>query len=184
MACGLFFPLLTLWLPRQAVIISLAVITIVFVGLDIVRFFIPGLSQWAFRNFRLFLRDSETATLTGASYLLISSLIIFILFPVEIAILSLVFLAVGDPLAGIIGRRFGRTRLLKKSLEGTTACLCGCVAVGLVFYQAGLGLALLSVLAGAVTAALAELVPLPLNDNLRIPISASLVMLVMEAALR
>ena len=95
-------------------------------------------------------------------------------------------LGVGDPMAGLVGRRFGRTRLAHgRTLEGSLAFVAaGALAAGLalgVFYP-GLGpvTILLAALAASALGAVAELVSVSLDDNLTIPLAAALgVMLVL-----
>ena len=57
----------------------------------------------------------------GSTYMMASSLIVFLFFEKEVAILALLYIAVGDPLAGTLGKRFGRIKIGSKSLEGTLA---------------------------------------------------------------
>jgi dolichol kinase len=100
--------------------------------------------------------------------------------PMVIA-LALVVLAVGDPAAAIIGRRFGRTRLLaSRSLEGTLAFLgvgsLGALAVLLLYFPAvALPAALTLAVAAGAAGALAELVSGRVDDNLSIPLATGLV---------
>jgi dolichol kinase len=84
-----------------------------------------------------------------------------------------------------VGKWIGRTRLpgkgktgKVKTLEGSLACLIACLMVGFIFYFAGLDVGWLAVLVGALGATVAEAIPLPLplNDNLIIPLFAGLVM--------
>ena len=112
--------------------------------------------------------------------MVIASLIAFLAFQRDIAVLALSFLAVGDPLANIVGKQIGRRKLRGKTLEGGLACLIACVVTGLIFYYAGLNVPLLTILLGAAVATISEAIPLPINDNLTIPLLAGLVMTVMQ----
>lgn len=89
-------------------------------------------------------------------------------------------LGVGDPMAGLVGRRFGRHRLVHgRSLEGTLAFFASAALAAFVLLRAlhGTELSLTTSLAVAVTAslagALAELFSLRLDDNLSVPLSAA-----------
>jgi glycerol-3-phosphate acyltransferase PlsY len=70
---------------------------------------------------------------------------------------------------------FGRTQIFDKTLEGSLACLAVCVVVGILvgFYME---LPVKAAIAGAVTATVFELLPIPLDDNFRIPLSAGFAM--------
>ena len=95
------------------------------------------------------------------------------------ALVGFLVLGWADPAAGIVGRRFGRTRLVHgRSLEGTTTF----AIVGTVVAFVALWLwhpeltplqALLVALAGAVPAAVAELYARRIDDNLAIPVVAA-----------
>jgi glycerol-3-phosphate acyltransferase PlsY len=125
------------------------------------------------------LRGSESDHYSAATYLLISSFLVIMVFHKDIAILCLLFLIFGDGAAAIIGKSFGRTKLFNKSLEGTLAFLIVCTVIGFFFAYIPLSIRL----AGAFTAALVELLPLRASDNLRIPIMSGSVMEVMFAAM-
>lgn len=88
-------------------------------------------------------------------------------------------LGVGDPVAALIGRRFGRLKLLHgRSLEGSLAFVASGAAVTFALFS-WLHPALPSTTAvamaigAAAAGALAELVSLRVDDNLSIPLSAA-----------
>jgi dolichol kinase len=89
-------------------------------------------------------------------------------------------LGVGDPLAGLVGRRFGKHTLIHgRSLEGTLAFFFSATlasfAVLRVLHSSGLSAGAALVVAGvaAFAGAVAELVSLKLDDNLSVPLSAA-----------
>jgi len=176
---GLFIPIAALFLPRMVLVISLCVVTFIFLTFELVRFRAPGINRWFFSFCKPLLREKEVSRLTGTSHMLIASLIAFLAFQRDIAVLALCFLAVGDALATLVGKHIGKRRLLGKTLEGDLACFISCIAVGLVFYYAGLNIPLLTILVGAAGATIVEAVPLPVNDNLTMPLFAGVVMTVM-----
>jgi len=109
---GLFIPIVALFLPRMVLIISLCVVTFIFLAFELIRFKAPAINRWFFAFFKPLLRETEASRLTGTSYMLIASLIAFLVFQRDIAVLALSFLAVGDPLATIVGKQIGTRRLL------------------------------------------------------------------------
>lgn len=166
-----------LFLPRPVLLISLGVATFIVVAFELVRLRAPGVNRWFLSVFKPLLREKEASRFTGTSYSFTAALIAFLVFSRDIAVLALVFLAVGDAMATIVGKQIGKTRLLgKKTLEGNLACFISCIAVGLIGYYAGLDIALLTILVGSLGATIAEAVPLPVNDNLTLPLFAGLVM--------
>jgi len=176
---GLFIPVAALLLPRVFLLISIGVVTVIFLAFEMVRLRASIINRWFFLHFRPLLREEEASRLTGASYMLIASLIAFLAFPRDIAVLALSFLAVGDPAATIVGRQMGKRGFLSKTLEGDLACLIACLTIGLIFYYTGLNIPLLTIAAGSVGATILQAIPLPVNDNLTMPLAAGVVMTVM-----
>jgi len=173
-------PLAALFLPRIVFLMTLGVITFVFLAFEFIRLKVPGVNRWFLSLFKPLLRGEETSRLTGASYTFVGSLVAFLVFPRDIAVVAVSFLAVGDVMATIVGKRLGKTRLFGKTLEGDLACFVSCLIVGIIFYYAGLDVSLLIIVVGSLAATVAEavLLPLPLNDNLTMPLFAGLVMVV------
>lgn len=172
-----------LFLPRLALLISLGVAAFIVVAFELIRLRAPVVNRWFLLVFKPLLREKEASRFTGTSYSLTAAFIAFLVFPRDIAVLALVFLAVGDAMATIVGKRIGKTRFLGKTLEGSLACLVSCIAVGVIGYYAGLDIALLAILAGSLGATIAEAVSLPVNDNLTLPLFAGLVMAAVQCIL-
>ncbi len=175
---GSFFPVLALLITRQGLLIILTAITFIFVTWEVLRFASPRVNQWTMAHLGAILRAEERSRLTGTTYLLLSSLIVFLLFERYIAITSLLFLSIGDLLAAIIGERFGQRRVFNKSLEGSLACLVSCLLVGTLVSWLSPAMTLPVAVAGAISATVVELLPLPVNDNLSIPLSSAAIMTV------
>ncbi|NQU28722.1 MAG: hypothetical protein HQ528_10565 [Candidatus Marinimicrobia bacterium] len=106
--------------------------------------------------------------LTGATWSILGLLSAIIIFPPPIAIFAMLIMTLGDPIAAIAGQTFGRLRIFGKTIEGSLAGIAVCIVFGILFLK--IPLAVLT--AGAVGGMLVELLPLPLNDNLIIPIAA------------
>ncbi len=107
-------------------------------------------------------------------------MIAFLAFERDIAILALSFLAVGDAVATIVGKKIGKNIFLGKTVEGDLACLASCAATGFVFYYAGLDIDLFTILLGSLAATIIEGVNLPINDNLTIPLFSGLMMTLIQ----
>ncbi len=90
--------------------------------------------------------------------------------------LGVLALAIGDPAAGVIGRKFGRTRIVHgRSLEGSLAFAVASMLTGsayLALYAPELSLTARMILAAtaAVVGAITEALSHRLDDNLTIPI--------------
>lgn len=116
--------------------------------------------------------------LTGASWSGLGMLITVVVFPREIAIAALFVLTIGDPLAGLIGERMGGYKFNGKSIFA--AGLGALASLGFMLLVPGLNHVVAAV--GAVAGMTAEVLPLPVNDNLRIPFTSGLAMLMLRMA--
>ncbi len=125
------------------------------------------------------LKPEQSYKPIGTTYALISSLIVFLLFEEYIAVAALFFMSIGDSLAGEIGEHFGRHGIFKKSLEGSLACLVTCLIIAVVMSVVWPVIPVPAAMLGAVSATIVELLPVPIDDNLTVPvISAGIMMLV------
>ncbi len=167
---GLFFPLLAFFISRETLILSVGVVTAAFLGCELVRLTLPPINRWMVTHLSPVLKEQKGFRLTGSTYFLIASLLVFLLFEKPVAVAALLFVAVGDPLAATVGERFGRKRLFGKSLEGSMSYLLSSLAVGMMLVKIDLGLSPWLVLVGAASAALIELMPIPIDDNLVVPL--------------
>jgi dolichol kinase len=122
--------------------------------------------------------------LNGAVWMCVAAALCATLFPAPVAAAALIMQQMGDAAAAVVGRRYGRLNWpgQKKTLEGSLAlAVTGFVSAYLMSLLPidGLTEALpLGRLAlGAVAAAAAEAMPVPPNDNIRVPLVAGAVML-------
>lgn len=171
-------PLLYLFfnIPKLWMVILLGIASILVVIIDLGRNHYSWLSKIFGILFNGMLRSHELAgKLTGASYVFIGSFITVLVFPKEIAILALLFSAIGDTLAALYGRRFGRLRIWNKTFEGSIVGLIACIIIALFFPQIP-GIVKFS---GAFAAMLIELLPIKIDDNLRIPLFSGFVMYIL-----
>lgn len=146
-----------------------------FLPLDWLRSTRPALNRATIRVFGAVMREHESQALSGLTYLLIGGVILLGFFERHVINLSLLFLAIGDPLASYVGIRWGRDRILgNKTLQGTLAAFFACSAVAAAYYYLNgimteriLIVAPISGLIGAAT----ELIPIgKLDDNLTCPV--------------
>ena len=172
---GSCLPLGILLLPLDTVEWLLIAGSLTAVAAEVLRGLVDSVNDWMVRRLPFF-KEAESRQITGATYMLLSATFLVFVFEKEVAVLALLFLSVGDPFAALIGVRDHRARRFGKSLAGSTA-----------FAVVALGAGLLATLhpdvplawwivPGAVVAALTELAPLPLDDNLTVPIVAAAAM--------
>lgn len=133
-------------------------------------------TQFASKIAGKMVRNHEAAgDFLGSTYILASICVTIALYDKPIAIAALAFIMVGDSMAAIIGRKFGRHKFGRKSVEGSLACLAGTLAVawlvpGILFPVA---------ITGAVVATLVEALSIGVDDNVSVPIISGLVMTIM-----
>jgi dolichol kinase len=157
-------------LGRDRALLFYAALFIVVLALDLMRLRMPAVNRFIFTRFRSFIRTSEEHKLTGtAPYVLGVGLTLY-LYRTDLAALAICFLAFGDVAASTIGERYGRTKIGNKSLEGSIAFVVAAVSAGFLLSLAGISVIYGLILAGAIIAASVELLPLPVNDNLVIPL--------------
>ena len=180
---GLAVAVALLLLPRSAVLAALAGLTAAFLSFEVARLNIQFLNQLFLRWFARLLRPKEWARLTGSSYFLVACLIAALAFPKHLTATAILFLSFGDPAATVIGLWKGRTMLGGKSLEGHAACLAVCCIVAIIAAATWQDLALPVAIVGAVSAALFQALPVPLNDNLTILLGSATIMRLAELAM-
>lgn len=148
---------------------------------DVARLCSPLVARnWPMRKI---LREHEQTQLTGGCYFSLGCTLAISISPPSIAAASILFLVLGDMSAALIGVSFGGEvsvvklgRGGKKSLEGSVAMFLVCFLVGCTVF-ASVTLREYPVFLGALAATLTELYePLLVNDNLTIPVCASLAM--------
>ena len=90
----------------------------------------------------------------------------------EDGVVGVLVVAVGDPAAALIGSRCPGPRVWGKSPLGILAFVAASLAVWAILAGAGYGAWSWAVLITAVIAAVVEFLPLPLDDNLTVPLIA------------
>jgi dolichol kinase len=124
---------------------------------------------------RLFVRAEEQVRESAMTPFAIAVLLTILSVPKLAALIAIYTLAIADPLAAIVGIRFGRRRLtVNRSLEGSLAFCGASVAIAALVLRWGTASPPLPIGAAAATigviAAVFELAPLRVDDNLTIPI--------------
>ncbi len=112
---------------------------------------------------------------TGATWLFIGSTLTVAIFPKEIAVISLIYMCIGDTVAGLVGRKFGKMKFYDKTIEGSLAGLIVCLLSG---YLVQISLPLIVVFSGAFAAMFIELLPISIDDNISVPLFAGTIMII------
>ena len=177
--CSLGFPIGIYLAPEHVAKLVLLIFAMVTLAVDVIRLHVPHFRALFYFLFGRIIREHERFNLLGSTYLLLAALLCVYAFSKPIAVVSLGFLVVGDTMAALVGRRWGRTQILNKSLEGSLACLAACILVGWLY--PGPEITWPMILVGSVIATLFEFLPIPLDDNLRMSLSAGFAMTLVAA---
>ncbi len=172
---GSSIPVAGLYLPASWMVWGLLGLGVVALAAEAVRAAVPPFNDLLLRSIPLF-KSAERTRVTGATFLILAAMLAFVWFSREAAVLGLLFVAVGDPAAAVVGSRSGRGRIFGKSLAGTLAFAVAAGAAGaLAALHPDVPLAWW-VAVGVAVAAVVELLPLPLDDNFTVPLAAGGVM--------
>ena len=162
--------------PFPVAIVGVAVPAMVAVLIDLSRF--RGWKLWEIVAPLIgpIIRDHEVkGGFTGASYILTTSTIVIVFFPTSIAIAAITFIIIGDIAAALVGRTWGRHRLIgRKTVEGSLACMVSLILVSFLVP----GLPTTAGIPGAIAATAAEAFSGKIDDNLTVPIVSGAVMLI------
>lgn len=188
---GLFFLYLIKYsqLPHALVIGIITGFMVWGFSLETLRHMSPRVNRWVCAFFKPMMREREKTGINSGIFYMTSMLLVYLFFPLDVGMLTMLFIALGDPIAGIVGVYFGRHRLSDHvSLEGTLACFAACAVLAFVcalwffdtLHLTPLPAVVFALIAGAI-GALAEGSLKRLDDNLVMPlISAPLLWLLMR----
>lgn len=170
-ASALLIPLLVEATSKSIVTVALVAITIVYALSEVLR--LKGRPIPLITRFTLAMsREGEgPQVITAPIYLAAGIVLSLLAFPKSVAYSSITIVAVGDPVASYVGRRFGQIRLGRKSLPGFAAGLVASFAAALLWAPPYLALI------GSIAGMLLELVGI-LDDNLTTPIGAGSAMFI------
>jgi dolichol kinase len=111
-------------------------------------------------------KDSESRKPTGSFFYLLAAPITILLFRESVAIASLLVVAIADPLCSLAGQQWGKTRILGKSLQGSSVFFI----VSLLILSAFSFPVQVRLTAASVATFVELFTPKWLDDNITIPI--------------
>jgi diacylglycerol kinase (CTP) len=165
-------------MSRPMALQTLVLVAAASIFVDVLRQRSEAFNRIVIRILGVFMRENERTGIAGTTYLLIGVLIIVAVFPPSVVTLSLLFLAIADPVASYYGVRYGRDKLIgRKSLQGSMAAFFVCMIVSAIYFFAHNMMTerilIVSILAGLI-GAIAEIIPVgDLDDNLVMPVVSS-----------
>lgn len=167
-------PFIYLFTDKKTIIPIVIVISVFMILIDLGRLKIHWLQNLYMsvlgKILRLHEKDNSQSLFTGGTYIVLSSLFCFIFFPKDIAISAMFITTFGDTAAALYGKYFGKIKMFGKTLEGSIVFfITGCV----ILYFMGLlsEFFLIPALVALIITVSLELLPIPIDDNILIPIS-------------
>lgn len=174
---GIIFPSIYYFTNKITTIFIILPFLCIFIIIEILRFSIFRFNERLFSIFRYILKDKERKNLLTTTWFLLSTLLAVALFRKDIAIMAILFLIFGDSASALFGLRFGHTKIIgNRSLEGSLAFFVTCIIIGIIMNFTKVSLSWLVVILGALAATIAELLPLPFDDNFTIALFSGIFM--------
>jgi dolichol kinase len=196
--CSLSIPVFYFFLSKTTVLSILIPVTTLFVVFDAARYYSKTGAKlfykyfgWLLRNYEI---DNKRKRLNGASNILISAIICILIFPKLIVVTAFTILIISDSSAALIGRKFGKHKFFKKSLEGSLAFFVSAILMAIIATKIQYAWIpksnmeynsleyLIAIIASGIGAVM-EASSVIVDDNYTIPITIGFVMWVLYALL-
>lgn len=174
--------LCTIFLPRWACWSIFLIVCVPMIVVDVARLSIPQLNGLFLKVVGPLLRKYEASKISGASYALLGVALVYGIYPLPVAHLAILFLAIGDPVASYFGLSYGKKKLWRnKSWAGFLACTLACSLSALLYLATvpqefmDTNNLILTGLALGLIGGLSESIPLwKVDDNLSLPLTSGL----------
>lgn len=170
-------PLIYFFISRPLALAILVPIAAAILITDVLRQAHPELRAFYNRHWGHLMRGDEIGRLSGASCVMLASVLSIVFFPKPVAVTALLFMSVSDAVASLVGMRSKGPRWFRASLAGSSAFLVSAVIIALVFLHDRP----LAAVVGALVGTVIEALPLRIgkarvDDNITVPLGAGLVM--------
>lgn len=173
---GFLVPLVCAYLLDRYVVSSLVLlVTLLYIASELARLRGTNIPVFSTMTWRAAIKPELYEFVTAPIYFALGMIISLTLFPVPINYASTMILALGDGFATLFGKGLGRTVLpinKGKMVEGSVFGFLFAFMGALLFMNP------MQALVGAAIGMLVECLPLPISDNITVPITAGLAMMV------
>ena len=172
-ACNSIIAFSLFFLDHNNVLLVVGVTGAIIVVFDFLRIYTNSVRSIYNYFFKKVTRDFESHRLTGASYVMIGSLVVLTFFESRICIPALLIMSFSDSAAAIIGKKYGKTKIFNKTLEGSFAFLITSFIIVIFFIpDINFTFSMIAILVSTIV----ELMPKSnLDDNLLIPIVSAFI---------
>lgn len=153
--------------PERLLVAALLVALVAALTGDVLRARNPGANALFFRVFRHLASPRDASGLASSTWYAGGLVVALAFFPRAAAVSGILVLALADPVASYLGRRWGKIPFLGGSLEGTLLFVITALVILVPRHAPGV-----AVLA-ALFAALAERITWPMDDNFTVPVTTA-----------
>jgi glycerol-3-phosphate acyltransferase PlsY len=174
---AILFIVFYLLFERQIALMIIGCVALFFIVIDGIRLFHKGVNILILKNVPQAFKEKEAAKFSSMTIFLVSAFITFLIFNEAIAYAALSFVVFGDMFSKFFGLQYGKTVIFDKTLEGSVAFLSACIICGYILSHY-FALPILTWSVGCLAAAVAEIVPIGVDDNFSVPILSASVMVV------
>ena len=175
---SLLIPLIYCRISRELALMILVPMTAGFLFVDILKNFVPAISDWYHGTFAPMLRHHELQKdhthLNGATWITLSAFILIALFPKMIAVTAFAMVSISDTMAALVGKKFGRHRFGEKSYEGSLAFFVSAMAIAAVVPHVVLPAGIAMAAAGTIVEAVViHIGGFKIDDNITVPLASA-----------
>lgn len=170
------------WVSTNTAITILGIALGVEILGETLRLRVPSFNDRVLKILGPIMRTREVNRMSAIPHYLVATILVIAIFPQPVAILSILYLACGDPIASIAGIQWGHLSIRVapgKSLVGTLAGVVTCFFITLIFMstmQVSAPVLIIVSIIGGVVGGMAELIPLEMDDNFTIPVISGFLM--------
>ncbi len=177
-ASGFLVPFIALYLGIYLVAFLLSLITLLYTASELARVERKSIPPVSIITLKAATFTERYEFATAPIFFALGIVLSLLLFPTPINYASIAIVSLGDSIASIVGKYFGKTSIpfnKGKNLEGSSA--------GFLFAFLGATFFLNPMLAfvGAFIGMLVESLPLPINDNLSIPLATGVLLILLSS---
>ncbi len=179
------FPILHLFISRASLTLLIGISWGIAFLMDFVRLFWARANEFLMKRLKKFriYKAKEEKRFSSITTFLMGVFLSYLLFEESIFVACLGFLIFGDMMAKIIGINYGRKHIVRseqvKTLEGTAGFFAAALTISYFLWITNI-LPIHTGLVGAAIATLVEFLPIPVDDNVSVPILSGSVMMLMS----
>lgn len=184
---SLSIPISYIFLSKETMLYIFIPFAIAITLFDILSQKVEIVNKLLLKFFGKMLRPHEIkgeGAFNGATWVIISAAVCVAIFPKLIMITGFTILIISDLFAALIGRKFGKRALFDKSWEGTLSFIISAIVIVFIYYtifalpNSYLFAGIVAAIVGGFVEAVSKVAKI--DDNLSIPISVGIVMLIFE----